>query len=387
MRLLIVCPAFPPAYIYGGTPLTAYGLAKGLINQGHEVLVLTTNANGDANLTVPLGIRTLFDGVPVLYHPRWKANPFFFASGLADNLRDWGSRYDIALLRGNWQYINLVGSWMLHKKIPFLIYPEGTFDPWAWAYRRVKKRIYWHLIEKHNYQRAAGIVALTQNEARQVKAIGIKPPVKVILNGIFIEDFENKISGGSFDCKYAAWLKRPVALFLGRIHVKKGIDLLIKALALIHKDSRPILIIAGSGDKGYEEILKNQIRVSELEEDILFTGMVTGEEKLYLLQRSTIFVLPSKSEGLPLAALEAMACKKPVILTPWCNLPEVEQWQAGFTVENAPPKIAGAIKQMLTNKTWREKMGENAYTLIKQKFSWESVARQTVEFAERILEG
>jgi glycosyltransferase involved in cell wall biosynthesis len=388
MRILVVCPAFPPAYTYGGTPLTAFGLAKGLQDLGQEVLVLTTDANGRENLPVAPGRLTTFSGVPVIYQHRWGKNPYFWAPGLAGNLKRLAPRFDLALVRGNWGYINLAASRTLAGAVPFFLYPEGTFDPWAFRHHRNKKVLYWHLVEKRVYSRAAAIIALTEIEARQVREMKIGVQVKVIPNGVFLKDFEEVASDNSYENKYRdkSGKTRPLVLYLGRIHLKKGIDTLVEALKIIPRRGRPLLVIAGNGERWYETEIKNKVENWQLGDDVIFPGLVTGNEKLYLLKNCAMLVLPSKSEGLPHAVLEAMACRKPVIITAECNLPEVRDWGAGYLVERDSRSIARVIQELLNYDGLREAMGNNAYALVKSKFTWPQVAKQTRQLAREIFE-
>lgn len=385
MRFLLVCPAFPPAAGYGGTTLSALGLARGLRQQGHEVLVLTTDADGAANLSVPVGRITSFEGVPVLYHHRWGQNAYFWCRGLARSLQTLAPEFDVALVRGNWGYINLAAARFLYPRVPLVIYPEGSFDPWAFRHRGWKKVIYWRLIEKLNYRRAAAVIALTRKEAEQLKGMKIKAPVEVIPNGIFPEEFDREVAIRGAAARYLGQATRPMLLYLGRLHPKKGIDTLIAAMGLIPAPSRPLLLIAGAGEQGYELTLKNMVEELRLSEDIFFTGPVAGDEKLSLLKASSILVLASRGEGLPLAVLEGMAAGKPVVITPGCNLPEVEEWQAGVVVEGKAGTIAGAVQGLLRDETRRRCMGENARALVNSRFTWSAVAQKTAAFAEKIL--
>ncbi len=382
MRILIVCPAFPPAFIYGGTPLTAFGLAKGLQDLGQEVLVVTTNANGADNLEVALSRVISYAGVPVIYHPRWGRNSYFYSPALGRYLKELGPRFDLALVRGNWGYINLTACRSLSGKMPVFLYPEGIFDAWAFRHHYYTKTIYWHLIEKYNYKRATGVIALTRPEAEQIKIMGIAVPIEIIPNGVFLEEFE-----GQGNCVGLEQHKtgRPLVLFLGRLHLKKGIDILLKAISLIALESRPLLVIAGEGDKKYKEQLKDLVWKLGIEKDVMFAGLVTGEKKLYFLKKCAILVLPSRSEGLPVAVLEAMACRKPVVITPQCNLPEVAQWQAGFVVDGEAGSIAAAINKLVTCDSLQARMGKNAYALVKARFTWSVIAQQSIEYFAQIV--
>lgn len=392
MRFLHICSVFPPAFTYGGLPQTAFGLAAALKQQGHENLVLTTDADGRRRLPVPSDCLTEFKGLEVIYARRWRHNPYFYSPSLSRHIKQRAANFDIALVRGNWDYNNWTARRNLTEMgIPYLLYPEGIFEPWAMKRRRLKKMVYWRLIEKINYAHASGVVALTREESRQVKLFVKSAQVEVIPNGIDVDIYHPNKDGNFNDMEFSGLGRRKFILFLSRLHVKKGLDILIPAFGkflsyLTNPDDAPVLVVAGTGADSYVQKLKQIAGAAGVGSQIFFPGLVSGMNKLSLLQNCSFMVLPSRSEGLPVAPLEAMACGKPVMVTRNCNLPEIEEAEAGLLVDFSQEALAQAMWKLWLNEDQRRIMGERAINLIKAKFTWPRVAEQTVAFCRRIID-
>jgi glycosyltransferase involved in cell wall biosynthesis len=392
MRFLLISEAFLPAFHYGGLPQTVFGMAEALIALGHPCLVIATNAGGDFNLPVQLDNLIFYHGVPVIYTARWRQNSFFYAPNLIRHLKNLASEYDVGLVRGNWGYINLASRLILPKlSLPYFLSPEGIFDPWAFHHNYFKKLPYWHLVEKWNYAKATGIVALTDKEAALTRQRVPGVAVRVIPNGINLDHFYPAPGKEELGRFFPQLANHPYILFLSRLHPKKGLDVFFPAFrsfleGCLRKDGLcPYLVAAGEGDEKYKDELTRMTRQLNLGDRILFTGMVTGQAKLALLHHCAFMVLPSRSEGLPLAVLEALACGKPVILTPDCNIPSVAQAGAGLEVALEAEPLAAAMTRLWNEADSRLEMSEKALKLVEAKFSWERVARETVRFCEQLL--
>jgi glycosyltransferase involved in cell wall biosynthesis len=372
-------------------PQAAFGLATGLKQQGHENLVLTTDADGHSRLPVLSDRLTEFNGLEVIYAKRWRENPYFYSLSLSRHIKQRAANFDIALVRGNWGYINWTVRHNLTKMgIPYILYPEGTFDPWAIKRRRSRKLVYWHMIEKINYAHASGVVALTEEENRQVNLFVKSCRVEVIPNGIDLDTYHPNLDD-SFSMEFSGLGRRKFILFLSRLHEKKGLDILIPAFGkflnyLSNIDDLPVLVVAGTGEDRYVQKLKQIARTAGVGFQIFFAGMVSGMDKLSLLQNCSFMVLPSRSEGLPVAPLEVMACGKPVIVTRNCNLPEIEEAEAGLLVDFSQEALAQAMWKLWNDENRTRIMGEKAVNLIKAKFTWARVADQTVDFCQRIID-
>lgn len=161
---------------------------------------------------------------------------------------------------------------------------------------------------------------------------------------------------------------------LDKLHLYKGLEILLSSIKKIAGYIPLKLYVGGEGKlKNY---YKDMVRENDLENIVEFLGYLDEKELVRQYNLCDIFVLPSvcpKQEGFGLVALEAMACRKPVIISKIVGAAEdVENYKAGIVVEpNDIDGLAGAIKYLLLNKDERHIMADNAYRLVREKYSWQ----------------
>jgi glycosyltransferase involved in cell wall biosynthesis len=362
--------------------------AKSLQEVGHDVLVLTTDACGSGRLDVPLNVATTYEGVPVVYFQRRLLKPYFYVPDLVAALRRMAQDCDICLIKGHWTYINVaVSSLLASLNVPFCMYPEGTLDPWAMQYRGVKKTLYWYLVEKYNYRRASGFIAASANEERQLREHGLTQPTVIIPNAVSRSEFSAPRSGNA-ERYFPALAKRKVLLFMSRLHPKKGLDLLLRAFPQV-RDAVPdaLLVVVGSGDPAYESYIHGLVGELNIQSHVLFVGTLTGEKVISLIHYAHVFVLPSHSEGMPMAVQNALACGVPVIISRFCNMPEVKRYGAGIELEdvNDRDELASAMIGVLHEDASRTSMGLSAVHLVDDLYSFESVGRKMAGFCAGLI--
>ncbi|MEM4204673.1 MAG: glycosyltransferase, partial [Candidatus Methanomethylicaceae archaeon] len=224
------------------------------------------------------------------------------------------------------------------------------------------------------------------SEADNIRRMGLTNRVEVIPNGVDVSDFECGLTREELEFMFPKIKGRTLVLFLGRIHPKKGLLNLViafKKVRSLYPDV--ILLIAGPDERGHKREVEECVRQEGLNEDVLFLGPVSGELKVGLLKNSDVFVLPSYSEGFPVAVLEALACKLPVVLTKYCNVPEVAEAGAGIEVDISPYQIANAIIILLSDHKMRKQMGENGYRLVLERFNWDRVAKMTINLCSEVI--
>lgn len=388
MRILFIATVFPPAFLYGGPPRATLSTAKSLMHVGHDVLVLTTDASPSGRLDMPYSEETSYEGVSVIYFRHHLYKPFFYSPELKSAISKLAPEFDICLVKGHWTYINFAASSLLssiHK--PFCLYPEGTLDPWAFRYRGLKKRMYWELVEKRNYHRANGFIAASVNEEQQLRAHGLVQPITVVPNAVALSEFDQSttVYADQFRSDFSG---REVVLFLSRLHPKKGLDLLLLAFSRLHKKHpNALLVVIGSGKPSYESHIQEMARDLDIRNDVLFLGTVFGERMIALLRYADVFVLPSYSEGLPMAVQNALACGTPVIISRFCNMPEVADYQAGAVLEDLQDinELSDSIFQILADKELRQTMGTNAIRLVSDVYSYQAVGQKTADFCKDIV--
>jgi poly(glycerol-phosphate) alpha-glucosyltransferase len=288
------------------------------------------------------------------------------------------AQLDLIHAHGLWMYpslANLRAATAANR--PYVISPHGMLDPWALRQSRWKKRLASFLFECRHLRRAACLHALTVAEARACRAYGLENPVAVIPNGIDLPESGPRLPapwGGDADgCG-------PALLFLGRIHPKKGLCNLLSAWAQVRRDRGAaardwLLVIAGWDQGGHEAELREQQRQLDLGAAVRFVGPVHGPDKAAAFRHAEAFVLPSFSEGLPMAVLEAWAHGLPAVLTPECNLPQGFAAGAALRVKPDARDLARGLHELLDlSAAQRRSMGARGRDLVAQQFTWPHIA-------------
>ena len=176
-------------------------------------------------------------------------------------------------------------------------------------------------------------------------------------------------------------------MFLGRVHKVKGLDMLIPAFANLNNDYPEWkLVIAGPDEGGYKKTLVELSKKYKIEDKVQFVGKVRGKQKEELFISSDLFVLPSYSEALSVAAIEALRYSLPLLITKTCNFPEVVKSGAGIEVIPSQDAIQVGLEQLIgLSVGQRKEMGKRGFQLIKEKYSMDIIARQLSNKFEKIL--
>jgi glycosyltransferase involved in cell wall biosynthesis len=298
---------------------------------------------------------------------------------------------DIVLTHGLWMYPTVVAlEWHRRTQRPFVISPQGMLDPWAINNSHWKKRIAGFFYENAGLQNAACLRAVCPSEAQSIRAYGLPNPICVIPNGM-APTGESIALSPPWKGKVAAG--RNTLLYLGRIHPKKGLANLMRAWAITRQRfSTSIrnwdLVVAGWSQNSHEQELKTLARQLGITASVHFPGPQFGEAKMAAHHHADAFILPSFSEGLPMAVLEAWAQHLPVIMTPQCHLPE--GFEAGAAIR-AQPETASIVEALetlfLMDPTERRKMGHNGHQLVAEHFNWSEIGAQMHDVCRWLVEG
>ena len=209
------------------------------------------------------------------------------------------------------------------------------------------------------------------------------PRIVTITNGIDLAPYQ--APAGRPAGLDAAIRPSGYVLFLGRLARRKGVDLLLEAMARVPADGAVQCVIAGSGDE--ESSLKEQAGQLKLNERVRFVGRVDGPAKIYLLQNARCLVMPSRVwEAFPLVVLESYAAGRPVVGSAVPGIVDlVREGQTGrlFPDENVEA-LAGLLREVLSPGDGLEAMGRQA-SEVAQHYSWEAVARRHVELYEQLI--
>lgn len=285
-------------------------------------------------------------------------------------------RPDIIHSQGLWMY-NSYASQHYKKKfgIKTIITPRGALDSWALKKSRIKKLVAGWLFENDNLGIADCIHALNFSEYKSIRACGLKNPVAIIPNGIYVPA----------NVVYDRGKDRKILLFVGRINPKKGIAELLDALAILRKKHHDLLMnwlvrIAGWDQQGHLEYLKSKCSDLGLNDVVSFIGPVLGDKKKEEYLKADAFILSSFSEGLPMSVLEAWSYKLPVVMSDQCNLPDGFENNAAIRVTTDAKSIADGLALLFSMKDEeRMDMGENGYNLVKKAYTWDTIADKTIQ--------
>jgi len=368
---------------WGGPTAVVVGLSKSLAQKGVDVSIFAPSEELSLDkivrperVEVRLFRKNIFSKI-------WAG----YSINLARTLKLELDYFDLIHIHGSWNYPCYV-AYRAAKKFgkPYIITTHGTLDSWCLNHKRLKKKIYAVVIQKLILEAAKAIHAITIEEAKHIRNYGIKTPISVIPNGIEPAEYRDIPLPKELEKIHPELAGKKVVLFLGRIHPKKGLDLLAKAFGKIVKDrSNVMLIIAGPDSKGYKDKITAILESMGVLDKTIFTGLLTGKEKLAVLNRADVFVLPSHSEGFSIAILEAMMSELPVIITHQCHFPEVAKAKAGIIIEPDVDQLTIALLNLLDNAHLRKIMGENGQQLILKNFTWDKIAGKMVQLYKEVL--
>lgn len=302
---------------------------------------------------------------------------FGYAPGLAGAARQIDA--DILHTQGIWMYPSVVSTRTAqHTGTPYLITPRGMLDAWAVQNSSLKKKVAGLLFENRHLHGADCLHALCESEAKSMRAYGLDNPICIIPNAI---DLPEKSPDAPRPWADRIPPDRRVVLFLGRIHPKKGLHEAIEGWRLA-RDQHPeaanwALAVVGWDDGNHVANLERQIADAGLTDDIYLLGPMFGEQKAAAFHHADAFLLPSFSEGLPMAVLEAWSYHLPVVMTPACNIPEGFDADAALHIEPTPESVAEGLGRLFAlPDAERAAIGRRGRQLVEERFTWPRVAEQ-----------
>lgn len=271
------------------------------------------------------------------------------------------------------------------NKLPLVVSPRGMLEPWAINHNKWKKKLAWLLYQRGDLKKATAFHATALSEAESIRRLGFKQPIAVIPNGVELPE-----RSAAFRVEQEKDLEtkpKKTALFLSRIHPKKGLPMLLDAW----KAEAPNdwnLVIAGNDDGGHVKNLLSQIKRLGLSDQVKFAGSLFGKAKEAAYANADLFILPSYSENFGIVVAEALSYNVPVLTTRGCPWAELERENCGWWVEPTPEGIQAGLRSALkTAPGDLLSMGESGRQLIEAKYQWSGIAVRMEIFYEWLLTG
>ncbi len=384
MNILYVASGFKPAWNLGGVVRVAYDLCRAMSQRGHDVTVYTTD-----KLDHGRRVGRSFDdseGFDVHYFRNLSntlaLGHYSCAPGMLHRLKETAGDFDVVHIHEYRTVHGLFAAYRAKKAgVPYLIQAHGAVAP-AVQDRRIK-RLFDGICGYRILAGASKLIALTASEAAHYRAMGADAGrIAIVSNGIDPAEYRDLPERGTFRREHGIGPDDGMALYLGRLHRTKGVDLLVRAFAgVVREEPRAKLVIAGP-DNGYGSTVQEEIRAQRLEDAVVLTGFITQVEKMAALADADVFVTPRFS-GLPMTFLEACACGTPIVTTvhgdavPWLQ-------DVGFVVGYDATQLRNAILGVLGDAEMRWRLGEAGRRLVREELNWKTIARRFEELYQSL---
>jgi len=291
--------------------------------------------------------------------------------------------YDVVIIHGLWQYHSTSASnACVENGIPYLLFTHGMLDPWfnqGKLLKALKKKVYWALFEGRVVNKADNVLFTSEEEKVLARKsfFSYSPKERVVAYGSSESNVEASLARINFEKQFPELSSKKFALFLSRVHEKKGIDMLIEALGAL--ESMPddfSLVIAGPDGNGLKAKLEKQVQRLGLKDRVVWLGMLSGDVKWGAYYSSDVFVLPSHQENFGIVVAEALSTSTPVLITNKINIwREIEMAGAGFVENDDVEGVGRLLKKWLSlPKSERQVMSSKAKACYVKNFSISSAA-------------
>jgi len=380
MNILHVAPAFYPALVYGGPMRSIYDLCRALADAGDTVRVLTTDANGPERITAPAGrevplVTSSGSSIRVLYarrRARHTVSPELLRA-LPGRMR-WA---DVAHLTAVYSFPTL--PTLLAARMtgtPLVVSPRGSFGSWGQRHHRARKVPFNVLLRR--LARGVTFHATAASEAADIRKVMGDVRIATVPNGVDASEFATLPSDGGAWLRHAASLKPedgPLIGCLGRIHEKKGLDRLVRAVPGLRERWPHLQVVLAGPDDGLEQARLTAVAAREgVRDRVHFLGGMYGPERIAFLSGLDVFVLPSLEENFGNAIAEALAAGTPVVASRHCPWPELEGQRCGRWIDAEPAAIVAAVDATLHDEP--RAMGERGRAFILRERHVSAVAAQ-----------
>jgi glycosyltransferase involved in cell wall biosynthesis len=296
-----------------------------------------------------------------------------FAPGLLWQTYKHFRTVDCISLHSLYSFPVLVGYLLarLHRK-PYGLWPHGVLAPFQRGVSPRKKWLYDNLVAKRMLNNASVLFFTASGEYEEAAGLRLRAPVAIVPEGMDASEFLSLPPKGQFRRQVFPGQDIELVVFLARLNAKKGLDLLIRAMAkVISRRPRARLAIVGPPDPpAFERKVSDWIRECGIDGHVVVTGLVSQEKKGEVMADADVFALPSQAENFGYSVFEAMASRVPVVVSDTINYAgEISLAGAGIAVPRNPECLADAIISLLADPDLRHRMGLKGLELAR-KFDW-----------------
>ncbi|PSH04004.1 MAG: transferase [Acidobacteria bacterium] len=377
MKILHVISSVNPV---GGGPIEGVRQLAPVIRQyGHTIEV--------ASLDSPDAPHVKRCFVPV--HPLGPGLlKYRYSTRLVPWLRENAKNYDIVVVDGIWQYHSFAAWRALRRSdTPYVVFTHGMLDPWfkkTYPRKHLKKMLYWPWGE-YRVLRDAAAVLFTCEEERILARQSFRPyrcNEEVVNYGTAGPQGDPQTELDTFYGSHPELRNKRLAIYLGRLHEKKGCDLLIQAFAkVLATDPDWHLLMCGPDQVGWKAKLVAMADRLNIANRISWLGMVSGDMKWGALRASEIFVLPSHQENFGIVVAEALACGVPALISNQVNIwHEIQQDGAGIIAKDDLNGTCAMLRTWLQmSSSQKSEMRQRTRGCFQQRFEIHKAAETLIK--------
>ena len=374
MKILQLVHTLDPSV--GGVASSVLALSREIARLGHKIDIVVLDDESHVSHTSYGSVYSLGAGL----------TSYRYSAKLSPWLREHGGDYDHVIVNGIWQYLSFA-AWRRYagSPIPYYVFPHGMLDPWfkkTFPLKHVKKWFYWPWAEYRVLRDATAVIFTSEEEQLLARKSFWLYSAREKVSPLGVEAPEASPNAKSeFLSRYPQLQNTRNFLFLGRLHPKKGCDILLEAFARVTARDPVALIMAGPNQVGWEAELRRQVERLNLAERVVFTGMLQGAMKQGALAAADAFVLPSHQENFGIAVVEALAASVPVLISNRVNIwREVETDRAGFVDSDDVERTTRLLQRWIDNSpSERDTMRQNARKCFEQRFEIHRAADSLLE--------
>lgn len=374
MHVLHVTPYFPPTWAYGGIPRIVWGLGRALVDRGHRVTVLTTDAF-DERRRAAVPPERLEEGVRVLTCPNLSnrlayRHQLFLPRGVAGRLAAAGIP-DAVHLHGHRHLLNTaVARWARTRGIPYVLTANGTLPRHE---RKQALKVAWDLLFAAGIpEGAARCIVVSRAEHRQHVSAGL-PPERLVLipNGLDLGEFDPLPPRGGMRSRLGLGPDVPLVVYLGQVSPRKGVDHLVEAFA--HDPPGGAVLAVAGNDMGGMAAARARLAAGS---PVHFLGLLEGRDRISLLVDADVLVYASSDEVFGLVPFEGLLSGTPVVVGDDCGCGElIQEAGAGLTVRHGDvAELRRGIARLLTDPLAAQAMVARGRACVRARYAWDRVA-------------
>jgi len=355
----------------GGVAVAVLALSRGLARRGHKLDVVVLD---EPDVVAAVADRGPADNITV--HALGSGlTSYRYSRTLWPWLRQHGGDYDRVIVNGIWQYLSFA-AWRRYagSSVPYYVFPHGMLDPWfkeTFPLKHLKKWLYWPWAEYRVLRDAAAVIFTAEEERFQARKSFWLYRCREKVSPLGVEaPLISSNAKSEFLSRYPQLQNSRNFLFLGRLHPKKGCDILLEAFARFRSNDSISLILAGPDQVGWESDLRRQVTRLNLTNRVVFTGMLEGSMKQGAFASAEAFVLPSHQENFGISVVEALAVSVPVLISNRVNIwREIEADRAGYVESDDLAGTTRLVQRWIdTAPAEREMNRQNARRCFEQRF-------------------